>query len=215
MKLENYTIGLLYVFSLLISTVAYGQSDEAPPSKEQVIIPEVERREIKIPHIDTEDFELGIFVGAYSLEDFGTNLMYGMSAAYHVTEDIFFEATLARTEVDDSTFRKIGLPVFPNEDENLDYYSASVGYNLFPGEFFFGSRRAFTTQLYVIGGAGNTRFIDENHFTYNYGGGLRVLFTDWTALRLDVRDNVFELDLLGKKKTTHNLSTTVGLTIFY
>ena len=41
-----------------------------PPPR--VIEPEVERRKIKVPRIDTENFEVGGCFGALSIEDFGT-----------------------------------------------------------------------------------------------------------------------------------------------
>ena len=65
--------------------------DAPPPSTEppgQVIDPQVERREIKEPKIDREDFEAGGFVGIMSIEDFGTNVVYGVRLAYHVTEGV-------------------------------------------------------------------------------------------------------------------------------
>ena len=42
-----------------------------------VIEPDVERREIEPARIDTEDFEVGIFVGQISVEDFGVNTVDG------------------------------------------------------------------------------------------------------------------------------------------
>ncbi|MDH3620528.1 MAG: outer membrane beta-barrel domain-containing protein, partial [Gammaproteobacteria bacterium] len=53
-------------------------NEEAPPlSAEepgQVIDPQVERREIKEPKIDREDFEVGAYAGIMSIEDFGSNV---------------------------------------------------------------------------------------------------------------------------------------------
>ncbi|MEO8315107.1 MAG: hypothetical protein ABI645_09955, partial [Pseudomonadota bacterium] len=61
----------------------------APP---KVIEPEVARRKIKVNRIDTDNIELGGYYGILSIEDFGTNTLVGVRAAYHVTEDLFFEA---------------------------------------------------------------------------------------------------------------------------
>ena len=35
------------------------------------------------------------------------------------------------------------------------------------------------------------------------------------AVHADVRDHMFDSDLLGEKKTTHNIEAHVGLTIFF
>ena len=76
----------------------FGVDDrEAPPPTAeppgQVIDPEVERREVKEPKIDREDFEFGAFAGIMSIEDFGSDLSYGLRLAYHITEGFFVEAT--------------------------------------------------------------------------------------------------------------------------
>ena len=39
--------------------------------------------------------------------------------------------------------------------------------------------------------------------------------TDWLSLRIDVRDYVFESDLLGSNETLNNLEFTGGLTVFF
>ena len=77
----------------------FGNEEAPPPSAEgpgQVIDPEVERREIKEPAIDREDFEIGAFAGIMSVEDFGADLVYGVRLAYHITEGFFVEGTVGR-----------------------------------------------------------------------------------------------------------------------
>lgn len=187
----------------------------APHAEEQIIEPELDRREVVLPRIDTEDFETGIFLGLYSLEHFATDTVYGAQVAYHVVEDLFFEIALAASQVRDSNYRRIGLNIFSEEEKALYYYDFSVGYNVFPGELFFGRGRAFTTALYVIAGVGNTHIGEDEFFTYNVGTGLRILVTDWAALHIDLRDHVFDSDLLGANETTHNLELRSGLTIFF
>src|SRR4029453_10517086 len=63
-----------------------------PPDK-PIIDPQVERREIKRTRIDTEDFEVGAYVGVLSIEDFESNVVYGARLAYHLTDDFFLEPT--------------------------------------------------------------------------------------------------------------------------
>src|SRR5687768_17373117 len=50
----------------------------------RVIEPEVERRKIKVPKIDTENVELGAYFGVLSIEDFGSQPVYGVSGALHL-----------------------------------------------------------------------------------------------------------------------------------
>ena len=64
-----------------------------PSSEQPIIDPEVERRNIKRAQIDTEDFEVGVYGGILSIEDFESHAVYGARLAYHLTEDFFLEAT--------------------------------------------------------------------------------------------------------------------------
>jgi len=182
-----------------------------------VIEPELQRRSITEADIDSEDFEVGVFAGMMNVEDFGTNPVYGARAAYHITEDFFTEGALGRTDTDKTSYEKLsgGAEILSGSDRKLTYYNISLGYNLFPGEAFFGSGHAFNTALFVIAGIGNTEFADDSHFTVNFGVGYRFLLTDWIALRIDVRDHTFKSDLLGTDERKHNLEATGGVSIFF
>ena len=62
-----------------------------------VIEPDVARRDIKVPKIDSENFEVGFSAGELSVEDFGVNTVTGLRFAYHVSESFFLEAAGGRT----------------------------------------------------------------------------------------------------------------------
>ena len=195
-----------------------GPKEAPPPSAEgpgQVIDPEVERRKIKEPAIDREDFELGAFAGIMSIEDFGSDVVYGARLAYHVTEGFFVEAAVGQSEAGETSFEVLSGGATLLDDRKLTYYNLSLGYNILPGEVFIGEGRAFNTNLYLIAGLGSTRFADDDRFTVNFGAGYRFLLTDTLALHLDFRDHLFDIDLLGEEKTVHNLEATLGITIFF
>jgi len=186
------------------------------PADQQVIEPQVDRRDVRVPHIPSNDFELGIFTGTYDTQNFGASLVGGVRGGYHITEDVFVEAVYGRTKVSDKVFRQI-LPggIFPTQRETLSYYDLSVGYNLFPGEIFLGRNHAKVSTIYLIAGLGSTKFNAASHETVNFGAGSRVFLADWMALELDVRDHVFSLNLLGLPQTTQNLELTAGVTFFF
>jgi len=196
------------------------KQEPAPPPVEdpgQVIEPEVERREIREPEIDSEDFEVGGFVGIMSVEDFETNVVYGARLAYHVTEGFFVEGTLGQTDAGLTSFERLsgGAPLLSDSARRFTYYNLNLGYNILPGEVFIGERHAYNTSLYLTAGLGATRFADDDRFTVNFGAGYRFLLTDAIALHLDVRDHLFDIDLLGEDKTVHNLEGHLGLTVFF
>ena len=85
--------------ALLLATLAAAftaQAQTTPPPAEpagQVIVPQVERRDVKLPKFASRDFSLGLFTGVYATQNFGTSSVSGVRLGYHVTEDVFVEAT--------------------------------------------------------------------------------------------------------------------------
>ena len=184
---------------------------------EPMLVREPERRPVEIDALDSEDFEIGVFGGIMNVEDFGSDTVTGIRAAYHVSEDFFIEGAYAQTTLGETSFERLsgGLALLTDDERDMTYYNVSVGWNLFPGESFVGGRWAFKGGLYVIAGAGSTEFGGDDQFTINAGVGYRLIATDWLALRLDVRDHYFESDLLGSMEAMHNIEVTGGLTVFF
>jgi outer membrane beta-barrel protein len=190
---------------------------EGPQADPSVIEPQVTRREVKTPKIKAKDFEVGAYFGALSIEDFGTNPIYGVRLAYHVSEDIFLEAYLARSKAGLSSLEDVfpDITVISSSGRQFTYYDLDLGYNVLPGEIFLGRGRAFNNALYVTVGMGDVKFADQDQFALNFGVGDRILITQWLAMHLDVRDHVFESDLFGVTKNVHNIEATLGLTAFF
>ena len=198
----------------------FGQEEAPPPSAEapgQVIDPEVERREIREAAIDKEDFEIGPFAGIISIEDFGSDVVYGARLAYHLTEGFFVEGTVGQSEAGLTSFEVLsgGARLISDSERTLTYYNLNLGYNILPGEVFIGEGRAYNTNLYLVAGLGSTRFAGDDRFTVNFGFGYRFLLTDSVALHIDFRDHLFDIDLLGEEKTAHNLEGHLGFTVFF
>ena len=207
--------GSLTTLLAAASFAALAQSTP-PANNDQVVVPQVDRRDIEKPKFPSNDFEIGLFTGTYATQNFGSSWVYGARIGYHITEDFFVEGVYGQTKVSDELFRQI-LPggIFVQDTEKLAYYNLSIGYNLFPGEIFIGGRRAKPSQFYLIAGAGTTKFVDQSKPTFNVGFGYRVYLADWAALQLDLRDHIFSLDLLGKRQNTQNLELTGGLTFYF
>ncbi|MFC6633578.1 outer membrane beta-barrel domain-containing protein [Microbulbifer taiwanensis] len=204
----------LTVAALLFAAGASAQGDDVLGD---IISPDLERREIREAQIDSENIEFTTFGGVINVEDFGSNSLYGGALAYHINEDVFMEAAYGETELGESSFERLSgsAPLLTDEQRELSYYNLSLGWNLFPGEYFIFDDFALNSSLYLIGGVGNTSFADEEHFTYNFGVGARVLANDWLALRLDFRDHVFEHEIFGEVQRTNNLSAQLGVSFFF
>jgi outer membrane beta-barrel protein len=200
----------------LLPSAAHAADAPAATTTDQVVVPQVDRRDVKLPRIPSNDFEIGLLAGTYATQNFGSSAVVGVRLGYHITEDFFVEGVYAQTKVSDESFRQI-LPggVFAQQKQTLKYYNVSVGYNLLPGEVFFGKNVAKASAMYLIGGVGSTDFAGERHQTFNVGLGMRLFLKDWAALQVDMRDHIFSLDLLGKRQSTQNLELTAGVTFFF
>jgi len=187
------------------------------PSDKPIIEPQVERREIKHTRIDTEDFEVGAYVGILSIEDFESNVVYGARLAYHLTEDFFLEGTYGRSRAGRTSYENLSgsADLLTDSERDYTYYALSAGWNALPGEIFLGKNRAYNTAFYLVAGIGNTTFAGDDRFTVSGGFGYRILPADWIAVHFDVRDHVYDIDLLGEKKIVNNLEAHLGLSIFF
>ena len=197
------------------SASASGDSsqDQAPP---RVVEPEVTRRKITVPRIRSRNFELGADYGVLSIEDFGAHPSYGLTAAYHITEDFFFQAEVGRTRAGQTSFEQLSnVQLLTESERRLTYYDLSLGYNFLPGEAFIGRGVAMTSAFYLLGGIGGTDFGGDTKFTVNFGAGYRVVPADWLALHVTVQDHVFQSSILGTTKLTNNLEARIGTTVFF
>lgn len=179
--------------------------------------PQVERREVERDAIDTENWEIGAYYGIISVEDFGSSELKGARIAYHVTEDFFIEGSYALTDAGISSFERLNGNVVLLTDEQREYshFNVSLGFNILPGEGFIGDELAFTSSLYLLTGLGSTDFAGEQRSTLMVGGGYRVLFTDWFAMHLTLKDHFYDIELLGSAKTANDLEISTSFTIFF
>ena len=183
----------------------------------KIITPDIERRHIKEADLDSEDFEVGLYYGMLSVEDFGSNPVVGVTFAYHITEDLFTQLNYGTSETQKTSYELLsgGVELLTKDQRNLSYYNISLGYNLLPGQVYISDKWHFNTGVYFIAGAGNTKFAEKNYFTYNLGAGFKFYATDWLMLDLGVRDYSFKHELFGVSKKTNNLETRFGISLFF
>lgn len=214
-----HTLRLAAAALAFTSLAAIAQTAPAPTANtantdNQPVVPQVERRDVRVPRLPSRDFSVGAFVGTYSTQGFDSTMVGGLRVGYHVSEDFFVEGTFGSTKVSDKTFENIfGGNVL--REPRLTYYSASLGWNALPGEVFFGRNVAKASSIYLVGGIGSTRFDTQRRQTLHLGVGMRLFLRDWAALQVDMRDHMFESDLLGNLRRTHNPEFTGGINFFF
>jgi outer membrane beta-barrel protein len=197
-------------------TVPANTPSSGSRAPEPVVVPQVERRTVRVAKVPTRDFAIGLMGGLYSAENFGSNGVGGVRLGYHITEDFFVDGVLAQTKVSDEAFRRV-LPggIFPTPSQQLRYYAVSAGWNVLTGEAFFGTRTAKAMQGYIVAGIGSTDFAGQRKQTVHYGVGIRVMLNDRFSTQVDFRNHSFPLDLLGVRQTTNNPELSAGITVYF
>ena len=218
-KRNNLLMAAFALWPILASAADQPAGEEPtkqPADDQQVIQPDIDRREVKVLHIPSNDFELGVFTGVFNTQYFSTNVVGGVRLGYHITEDFFAEAVYGDTHATDEVYRQF-LPggIFTNQVEKLSYYELTGGFNVLPGEVYLWKHTARPSALYLVAGLGSTNFLDQWHFTGSAGFGARVWLANWAALQVDMRDHIFSLDVLGQRRTTQNLEFSGGVTFFF
>jgi len=227
LKPAAHAVGLLLVLLLAVPALAFAEDQAAGVSKpnqnlpldEPIVQPKVERRVIDKVAIDSENLELGLYTGLYSADRYGTGRVSGVRVAYHISEDLFFEATAGETDLKRPPEEGL-LQYYTIQDPDLvlQYYSINLGYNILPGEVFFSDNWAFNFAFYLLAGVGNTDITGEQRSTLTAGAGMRVLLTDWMALHFNLRDHILRhsyLGGIGQEETIHNLETFTSITFFF
>ncbi len=223
--MESWLRRIFLIRTLLALTLAgcaltaVAQNSSNPEEKtvlDAVIEPDLDRRKIKESKIDSENFEIGAYAGVMSVEDFGSNNVTGLRAAFHISEDWFIEVVRGDVTTGESSVENFNdINFIESNLRKLTYENISLGVNLFPGEIFLGRNHAFHSNVFLIIGGGDTEFAGEEYFTYNFGGGFRLFITDWMAYRLDFRNHIFTHSIFGEDKSIQNLETHMGLSIYF
>ncbi len=196
---------------LCIATATQAQDDRP------LIEPDVTPVPVTEALIDTENFEIGAFVGVLNIEDFESSLLYGGKLTYHLSESFFFEAGVGFAEGGETSFEKLAgnVEVLTDSERDYSYYNINLGYNVLPGDAFLTENYAFNTNFYLIAGAGATDFAGDTRFTLNAGAGYQVLLTDSVAVQIGVRQHYYRIDVLGAEKTSMNTEVSTGLSVFF
>ncbi|MBX2810025.1 MAG: outer membrane beta-barrel domain-containing protein [Cellvibrionaceae bacterium] len=206
----------LGMVSLCFAHDNHAQSTSDNSALDKIITPDLERRTISEDQLDSEDWEIGLFTGIFSIEDFGSNSLLGLRLAYHMTENFAIEFNYGATTAQESSIEVLGggITLLSDDQRQYTYYSAAVVYNVLPGEVFIGKNTAFNNAFYISLGAGNTTFSENDYYTISFGGGLRFYLNDAIAVHATVKDHIFDSDLIASK-TTHNIETSLGLSLYF
>jgi|TARA_R110000850_G_scaffold10737_4_gene37893 outer membrane beta-barrel protein len=207
-----FTASTLALTALTPSSAAFA-ADDAPTT----VKADVERRTMLDDVIDTENFEVGIQGGILSIEDFESNPWISAHVGYHISEHFYVKARYAQAKAGETSFEKLSnaAPLLTDDERELTYYGLNIGYNLLPGEIFFSKDTVFNSVFSIELGGGSTEFAGDEQFTFNLTANYRVFLTDWIAWDLSMSDYLFNTEVTGASKTTHNLNFATGVSFYF
>ena len=186
-------------------------------SEEVDIKPIVERKDVLDEVLDTENFELGIQGGIISIEDFESSSWISAHLGYHITENFYLKARYGQGAGGKTSFEKLvnSAPLLTEEQREFTYYGLNIGYNLLPGEIFFSKDLVLNSLFSIELGAGSTEFAGDEQFTVNVTANYRVFINDWVAWDIGMSDYIFDTQVTGESKTTHNLNFVTGFSVYF
>ena len=208
------------VSTLLISALSFSYAANATEQELDAQIQvkaDVERREILDDVLDSENFEIGLQGGIISIEDFENSGWMGVHIGYHMTENFYLKARYGQGKGGETSFEKLvnSAPLLTDEQRDLTYYGLNIGYNLLPGEIFFSKDLVLNSIFSIELGAGSTEFAGDEQFTVNFTANYRVFINDWVAWDIGMSDYVFDTQITGESKTTHNLNFVTGFSVYF
>ncbi|WP_242620283.1 outer membrane beta-barrel domain-containing protein [Shewanella maritima] len=178
---------------------------------------DVDRREVLDDVIDSENWEIGAKVGLMSIEDFESSLWLSGHLGYHISEHFYVKARYARAKAGLTSFEKLAntAPLLTDEQREMTYYGLNLGYNFLPGEIFFSENTVFNSIFSFELGGGSTEFAGDSQFTIDITANYRVFFTDGLAWDISMSDYLFNTEVTGESKTTHNLTFATGIAWYF
>lgn len=189
----------------------------AQVNDEVTVKADVEKRQVLDDVLDTENFEVGIQGGVIAIEDFESSGWLSAHFGYHITENFYVKARYGVAKGGETSFEKLvnSAPLLTDEERELTYYGLNVGYNLLPGEIFLTQDLVFNSVFSIELGGGSTEFAGDDKFTFNVTANYRVFINDWVAWDIGMSDYVFDTQVTGESKTTHNLNFVTGLSVYF
>jgi outer membrane beta-barrel protein len=213
LKAKIATIALISSSLLFTSVVLASENDNTSVQ----VKADVERRNVLIDKLDSENIEIGVQAGLISIEDFESSAWLSAHMAYHINEYFYLKARYGQATAGQTSFERLvnSAPLLTDKQRELSYYGLNIGYNLMPGEIFLGRNFAFNSVFSVELGGGTTKFTGDNNFTVNLTANYRVFLNDWIAWDIGMSDYIFDTQITGESKTTHNLNFTSGFSVYF
>jgi outer membrane beta-barrel protein len=161
--------------------------------------------------------EISVMGGVYAADLLSASYVVQAAYTFHVTEDIGLEASFAYSEARSELVRIIendrGISLI-RIDQPVFVYQAHLIWTLAYGKLrWFGDTLGrFDFNLAIGGGLTDTS--TSRGLMFSGGIGVKFYFDTWFSIRIDIRDQVLQQELLGESTVVNNLTATLGLSVF-
>jgi outer membrane beta-barrel protein len=161
--------------------------------------------------------ELSVMGGGYVADLLSSSYLAMGAYTYHFSEDFGLEAsfgyTRAHSEVVSLIEERLATDLI-RENLPVYLYQGHLLWNLAYGKMrWFGSQISRFDFFLALGG-GVTDNRSARGLTGSGGFGLKFYPTSYLAVRIDVRDQLLNQELLGESRIVNNLLCTLGLSMF-
>jgi len=161
--------------------------------------------------------ELSAFGGGYAADLMSASYLVGGAYTFHLSEDLGLEAgfgyTRSHSELVDIIEDRLATTLV-REDTPVFLYTGHLLWTLAYGKlrWFHSSISRFDFYLALGGGITDNRA--ARGLTFSGGLGFKFYPTRWLAVRIDLRDQLLNQELLGASRIVNNLLATAGMSVF-
>jgi outer membrane beta-barrel protein len=161
--------------------------------------------------------ELSVYGGGYAADLTSTSYLVGGAYTFHISEDLGLEASFGYTRSHSELVRIIESRLateLVREETPVFIYAGHLLWTLAYGKLRWFHSRISRFDFYLALGGGVTDNRAARGLTLSGGFGLKFYPTSWFAVRMDVRDQLLNQELLGDSRIVNNLLATLGVSLF-
>jgi outer membrane beta-barrel protein len=172
----------------------------------------VQRRDFLKKH----KFEIGALGGYYASDALSSTYSYGGAVAFYPSEDFGLEVLVTRTPI------KFRLEEPFSSFDAEQHFTPSASYQAIGSllwspihaKFKFSEATIIHGDIFALAGAGRTFHESVLGLTWEAGFGLKLYFSRFVSFRLDLRDFLIPQEVLGRGRSTNNLTILGGLSLW-
>jgi outer membrane beta-barrel protein len=172
----------------------------------------VQRRDFLKKH----RFEIGALGGYYASDALSSTYSYGGAVAFYPSEDFGLEVLVTRTPI------KFRLEEPFSSFDAEQHFTPSAAYQAvgsllwspIHAKFKFTEATIVHGDIFALAGAGRTFHESVLGLTWEAGFGLKLYFSRFVTFRLEVRDFLIPQEVLGRGRSTNNITILGGLSLW-